>query len=487
MVSRSCLGVRITKRLLINSILGKGRRWPVGVITSWLLSLLALAPAAPAVTRHYYIAAEDVTWDYAPSGQDLLHGRAIPQPWNKQLRWDKTRFIEYTDESFTTPKRQPEWLGILGPVIRGEVGDEIVVVFLNRSRLPHSIHPHGLRYDKASEGAFYLPNGTGSRVAPGGRFTYHWFADDGSGPGPGGPSSVVWWYHPHTEEASETNAGLLGPIIITAKGKARPDGSPKDVDREFVALFMIFDELKGKDSGLFHTINGYIFGNLPGLTMKKGDKVRWYLLGMGNEKDLHTPHWHGKTVRYGSRNTDVVELLPASMVAVDMIADNPGTWLFHCQVSDHMESGMMAVYTIYEPRQCSSPIDLVSSDFWSNPETVHVTVKNVSSKPITNIAVKYDFLLGRQYRRRPYPDVGWSWNTTIPPGQQQTFEMKGMSAAYAEKVFGWVLFPQSVTYEDGGKWSQQRDGDCFQVFWRDKDQLPLTVLPPLFMEMGGAD
>jgi len=89
-------------------------------------------------------------------------------------------------------------------------------------------------------------------------------------------------------------------------------------------------------------INGYVFGNLPGLVMKKGERVRWHLMGMGNEKDLHTPHWHGKTVSFRGYNTDVIELLPASMVAVDMIADNPGTWLFHCQVSDHMESGMMA-------------------------------------------------------------------------------------------------------------------------------------------------
>ena len=63
---------------------------------------------------------------------------------------------------------------------------------------------------------------------------------------------------------------------------------------------------------------------------------------MGSEQDLHTPHWHGKTVRDKSRTTDVIELLPGSMVTVDMMADNHGTWLFHCHVADHMEAGMMA-------------------------------------------------------------------------------------------------------------------------------------------------
>jgi hypothetical protein len=54
--------------------------------------------------------------------------------------------------------------------------------------------------------------------------------------------------------------------------------------------------------------------------MNHGERVRWYLQGMGNEVDLHSPHWHGKTVRVGSHQTDVVELLPASMVTADMKA-----------------------------------------------------------------------------------------------------------------------------------------------------------------------
>lgn len=144
----------------------------------------------------------------------------------------------------------------------------------------------------------------------------------------------MWWYHSHVNEPAETNAGLLGPIIITKKGMARNDGSPKDVDREFVTAFVIFNELDGEEPGLMHSINGYIFGNLRELVMKEGERVRWHLLGMGNEVDLHTPHWHGKTGRVGNgpsaRRTDVVELLPGSMVTVDLRADNPGEWLFHC-------------------------------------------------------------------------------------------------------------------------------------------------------------
>ena len=34
----------------------------------------------------------------------------------------------------------------------------------------------------------------------------------------------------------------MGPMEITRRGMARPDGSPKDVDREIFALFSVMNE-----------------------------------------------------------------------------------------------------------------------------------------------------------------------------------------------------------------------------------------------------
>jgi FtsP/CotA-like multicopper oxidase with cupredoxin domain len=297
--------------------------------------------------RHYYLAAEDITWNYAPTGREqTMHGGPIPEPWRRSLTWRKTRFVEYTDDTFTAKTPQAPWLGVLGPILRAEVGDTIQVHFLNRSRRAATVHPHGVRYTKESEGAHDRTAGPGGRVAPGARFTYTWTADEESGPAAGEASSKVWWYHSHVDEPADVNAGLLGPLVITARGRARPDATPVDVDREFVALMMIFDEARGKERGLMHSINGFVFGNVPGLVMKSGERVRWYLLGMGNEKDLHTLHWHGKTAQVPGRRTDVVELLPGSMVTADMRADNPGTWMIHCHVADHFYAGMYGTYTI---------------------------------------------------------------------------------------------------------------------------------------------
>jgi len=462
----------------------------------FLLSVILAVQHCAAATRHYFIAAEDVSWDYAPSKRDLIHGSHIPMPWGQQTQWPKTRFIEYTDSSFSVRTPQPEWLGILGPVIRAEVGDTIVVEFLNRSIRVHNIHPHGLRYDKSSEGAHYVASGPGSLVLSGARYTYTWVADAGSGPGPGDPSSIVWWYHPHSDEPSETNAGLMGPIIITARGKARPDGSPQDVDQEFVASFMIFDELMAKfesqahgmnrtfkrdpndDMGRFYAINGYVFGNLPGLTVASGARVRWYLMAMGGEQDLHTPHCHGKTVQYQNRHADVIELLPASTATVDMLADNPGTWLFHCQVTDHMEAGMMATYTIYPPAPNSCPIEFGEGDFWSNPKELYVTMRNTSKKTIARMVLTPGAFLSRMDLRTSL--TPWISNDPIAPGEQR--RLKSNNFYQSGGIMGWALFPYQIVYTDGSKWEPQQHGECFRVYWRDKEQAPVQVLPPFQME-----
>ncbi|MFQ5927573.1 MAG: multicopper oxidase domain-containing protein [Terriglobia bacterium] len=37
---------------------------------------------------------------------------------------------------------------------------------------------------------------------------------------------------------------------------------------------------------------------------------------------------------------------PAMMATVDMVPDNPGTWMFHCHVSDHLLAGMQTLYRV---------------------------------------------------------------------------------------------------------------------------------------------
>lgn len=343
--------------------------------------------SGPGQTRTYYIAADEVDWDYAPDGQNRVTGQPFDDEANVFVEngpdrigkvYHKSLYREYTDQNFTTRKEaDPKWqhLGMLGPVIHAEVGDSIQVVFKNNTQFPASMHPHGVFYQKNAEGAPYNDGTSGAdqaddAVPPGETYTYHWEVPERAGPGHHDQSSVIWMYHSHTDEIADGYAGLIGPMIITRQGSAKPDGSPNDVDREFVTMFSVIDENASpyleeniktfsqqpdsvkpddeafQESNLMHSVNGYVYGNLPGLAMKQGERVRWYVLGMGNEVDLHTPHWHGQTLLMGGMRMDMVELLPMSMKVLDMTPDNPGTWLYHCHVNDHIQAGMQALFTV---------------------------------------------------------------------------------------------------------------------------------------------
>ena len=375
-------------------------RWASGSYFLTACLVLAVLPlgssAAAAAQRLYYIAADEVAWDYAPSyPNNPITGAPFTTEESVYLRQDKDRigerylkavYREYADASFASLKPRElaeEHLGILGPIIHAEVGDTITVVFRNNTRFPVGIHPYGVFYDKSSEGAHYsigaatsnetdpdvMPE-TGADIASGGEYTYHREVPERAGPGPADPDSIAWLYHAHDHEGIDIYAGLVGAIIVTRSGRANADGTPKDVDREFVTLFMIFDENMSpyldaniqqfaaspksinktndefKESNKKHSINGLLFGNLNGLMMRRGERVHWYVIGLGKDNDTHTVHWHGNTVlRRGSR-IDTLEVFPATAEVVDMQPDNVGTWLFHCHVTDHMAGGMITRYMV---------------------------------------------------------------------------------------------------------------------------------------------
>jgi FtsP/CotA-like multicopper oxidase with cupredoxin domain len=376
------------------------------------------AASGGGVTRTYYIAADEVVWDYAPTGTNLAEGRAFngdEKPWMEPgphvlgRKAKKALYREYTDSSFSTLKERPkawEHLGFLGPLVRAEVGDTIKIVFRNNAKFPAAVHPHGVFYNKDSEGAIYNDGSSGGdkaddAVPTGGTHTYTWQVPERAGPSEHEGSSAFWMYHSHTDEIRDVASGLIGPMIITRKGAARRDGSPNDVDRELVAGFIEVDEnhswyvqeninayttdpmgtmiahspfadmivvarppAKGPPpppnpavadpafgAWFKETINGYSYGHTPGLTMKVGERVRWYVMGSTNF-EFHAPHWHGNVIVSNHMRTDVGMLLPMGMFVADMTPDNAGKWLFHCHVSAHLRMGMQAFYTV-EPRQGS--------------------------------------------------------------------------------------------------------------------------------------
>lgn len=444
------------------------------LLSAALLAVLVMVVAVPsavhAVTRQYYIQAEVVNkWNYAPSGRNLLNGWSLdvmqpmnvgsglvgrelmhqPTQWTKAgpdrvgREYVKAVLREYTDATFTTRKTRPNdeaHLGILGPTMRAVVGDTIQIVFKNniptgagapngrQANLGFSLHPHGVFYQRPSEGAPYLSNNTivtvpgtqqrreklekttlsdsemhaelgrmaderlraekqrragvhistggGSNIKYGESFNYTWDVPARAGPGPNDKSSIAWLYHSHTDEAADTNAALTGVIIVTRPEDADAvTAKPSDVDREIVTLFSIIDEISSpfaventfplpavqnnmtkymmltmnlmfQDSQRMKNINGYVYGNLPGTYMYEGERVRWYVGTLGDEKDVHGAHWHGNTLLLQNQRVDSIPLVPAVLVSADMVPDNVGQWMFHCHTNHHIHGGMTGLYEV---------------------------------------------------------------------------------------------------------------------------------------------
>jgi hypothetical protein len=51
---------------------------------------------------------------------------------------------------------------------------------------------------------------------------------------------------------------------------------------------------------------------------------------------------------------DIISIEPMMMAHVDMVADNPGVWFFHCHVKDHFNLGMAARFAVLPANQVAA-------------------------------------------------------------------------------------------------------------------------------------
>lgn len=363
----------------------KGR--PCDLLVLVLCCIIQLTTALEPKVRHYYITAEEVRWDYAPSGYDNLRDLPLessPLAARYTVRnatrigkvYTKAIYRQYDDATFTRPVAHDPALGFIGPIIRAEAGDQVRITFWNRASRPYSLHPYRFKPSKTK-----LP---GTSVAPDERFEYVW--DVPVDAVPHDTDSVLWAYLSQADPVADVHAGLLGPLVIYAPGTLqRPTpGSPekpKYLDQEVFTVMTITDEnlspylevsaagvpLDTEDPGFLESnrmyhINGYVYNNNPELHLYWGQRVRWYVMSVGMvDDDAHTAHWHGATVLRHGHRMDVIDLLPVSFEALDMIPDNEGQWLFHCHLTHHFDAGMTAFYQVEK-------LEYTGDEGWNPPE-----------------------------------------------------------------------------------------------------------------------
>ncbi|KMO73221.1 oxidase [Mycolicibacterium chubuense] len=103
---------------------------------------------------------------------------------------------------------------VAGPVVRGNVGDELAVTVTNGLDHPTSVHWHGIALRNDMDGAAPAT----PEIAPGADFTYRF-----TSPVPG-----TYWAHPHA--GLDTDYGLYLPVIVDDPAE------PGDYDAEWIVV-----------------------------------------------------------------------------------------------------------------------------------------------------------------------------------------------------------------------------------------------------------
>ncbi|MDH3595528.1 MAG: multicopper oxidase family protein [Rhodospirillales bacterium] len=109
-------------------------------------------------------------------------------------------------------------------------------------------------------------------------------------------------------------------------------------------------------AGKVWALNGVVADRLrmdPLLILKRGQSA---VIELVNESAFdHPMHLHGHSFRVLSRDgrpvphgiwQDTVLVAPREKVEIGFVADNPGDWLFHCHILEHMAAGMMGVLRV---------------------------------------------------------------------------------------------------------------------------------------------
>lgn len=70
--------------------------------------------------------------------------------------------------------------------------------------------------------------------------------------------------------------------------------------------FLFSADLGYINSNKMHDINGYVYGNLPGLSMCRGERVAWHIM---SGILMHSATFYGNTILFEGKRTDSVGLI----------------------------------------------------------------------------------------------------------------------------------------------------------------------------------
>lgn len=305
--------------------------------------LLAAEPSRPASVS------TGTTRTFAPSGGSLGY-KPVVTPNGATLPWkmvDGVKVFHLVAEPVThefSPGLVAECWGyngrVHGPTIEAVEGDRVRIYVTNRLEAPTTVHWHGILLPSGMDGVGGL---TQKPIHTGETFKYEFTLKQHG----------TYMYHPHHDEMTQMQLGMMGLFIIHPKSPSSPPP-----DRDYAILLNEWkievgarrpDPNEMTDFNVF-SMNGRSFPGTTPLVAKKGERVR---IRFGNLSMMshHAIHLHGYYFKVTA--TDGGEIPPAgqwpettvhmptgSTRTIEFIADEPGDWVMHCHMMHHVMTQM---------------------------------------------------------------------------------------------------------------------------------------------------
>jgi manganese oxidase len=229
-----------------------------------------------------------------------------------------------------------------GPMIKVGVGESIKVRLTNDLPMGTDLHMHGVPgLSNAMDGVAPL---TQPLIKPGETFEYSFVTD----------AVAVAMYHAHHHAQMQVPNGLFGTFMVgdvplplgrTISGVAIPE--TLDIAAEIPMVL--------NDAGVIgFSLNGKSFPATEPYVLNEGD---WFLVHYFNEGlQIHPMHQHQFNGLVIAKDgiplespywIDTLNVAPGERYTVLTHADDPGAWVWHCHVLNHVEreEGMFGMVT----------------------------------------------------------------------------------------------------------------------------------------------
>jgi FtsP/CotA-like multicopper oxidase with cupredoxin domain len=229
------------------------------------------------------------------------------------------------------------------PMIRADVGDRIRVVLDNQLPMGTDIHWHGVKVPNSMDGVAPL---TQPLVESGDTFVYEFTATE----------PAIAMYHAHHHGQMQVPNGLFGTVIIgdtpvprgqTISGVEIPEDL--EITQEIPMVL--------NDAGVIGlSLNGKSFPATEPYVGKVGDWVVAHYFNEGLQ--IHPMHQHQFPQLVFAKDgipldqpywADTVAVAPGERYSVLFLLEDPGVWVWHCHILNHVESdtGMFGMVTAW--------------------------------------------------------------------------------------------------------------------------------------------